>query len=271
MKKNHRFWLLALALSLLLTCAACGKKTVSYAPGNIPTATQEQTADTRKDDTAETGTTKADGKQDAAKTEDKTADDKKSDEQKPAGEAKKTEEDTKKQEDAKKQEEAKRLEEQKRLEEEKKQQEQAQQPAVPGPDPTPAPDPAPAASVSLYISCATVLDNMDKCSDGVKGLIPADGVILSTTVTITEGESVMSVLKRACGDAGIPVSSSGNYVRGINGLFEKNVGRSSGWMYCVGGTFPSYGADSYTLSGGESIQWLYTCNMGADVGNTYMG
>lgn len=271
MKKNHRFWLLALALSLLLTCAACGKKTVSYAPGNIPTAKQEQTADTRKNDTAETGTTKADGKQDAAKTKDKTADDKKSDKQKSADDAKKAEEDAKKQEDTKKQEEAKRLEEQKRLEEEKKQQEQAQQPAVPGPDPTPAPDPAPAASVSLYISCATVLDNMDKCSDGVKGLIPADGVILSATVTITEGESVMSVLKRACGDAGIPVSSSGSYVRGINGLFEKNVGRSSGWMYCVGGTFPSYGADSYTLSGGESIQWLYTCNMGADVGNTYMG
>ena len=264
MKKNHRFWLLALALSLLLTCAACGKKTVSYAPGNIPTATQEQTTDTRKNDTAETGTTKADGKQDAAKTEDKTADDKKPDKQKPADDAKKAEE------DAKKQEEAKRLEEQKRLEEEKKQQEQ-EQPSAPDPDPAPAPAPAPAASVSLYISCATVLDNMDKCSDSVKGLIPADGVILSTTVTITEGESVMSVLKRACGDAGIPVSSSGSYVRGINGLFEKNVGRSSGWMYCVGGTFPSYGADSYTLSGGESIQWLYTCNMGADVGNTYMG
>lgn len=258
MKKNHRFWLLALALSLLLTCAACGKKTVSYAPGNIPTATQEQTTDTRKDDTAETGTTKADGKQDAAKTEDKTADDKKSDEQKPTGEAKKTEEDAKKQEEAK------------RLEEEKKQQER-EQPSAPDPDPAPAPDPTPAASVSLYISCATVLDNMDKCSDSVKGLIPADGVILSTTVTITEGESVMSVLKRACGDAGIPVSSSGSYVRGINGLFEKNVGRSSGWMYCVGGTFPGYGADSYTLSGGENIQWLYTCNMGADVGNTYMG
>lgn len=258
MKKNHRFWLLALALSLLLTCAACGKKTVSYAPGNIPTAKQEQTTDTRKDDTAETGTTKADGKQDAAKTEDKTADDKKPDKQKSADDAKKAEE------DAKKQEEAKRLEEQKRLEEEKKQQEQ-EQPSAPDPDP------APAASVSLYISCATVLNNMDKCSDGVKGLIPADGVILSTTVTITEGESVMSVLKRACGDAGIPVSSSGSYVKGINGLFEKNVGRSSGWMYCVGGTFPSYGADSYTLSGGENIQWLYTCNMGADVGNTYMG
>lgn len=33
------------------------------------------------------------------------------------------------------------------------------------------------------ISCATVLNNMDKCSDGVKDIIPADGVILSTTVT----------------------------------------------------------------------------------------
>lgn len=263
MKKNHRFWLLALALSLLLTCAACGKQKAP-AVDTPPDTKQEQTTDTKKDDTAKTGTTKADGKQDAAKTEDKTADDKKPGEQKSADDAKMAEEDTKKQE------EAKRLEEQKRLEEEKKQQEQ-EQPSAPDPDPASAPDPAPAVSVSLYISCATVLDNMDKCSDSVKGLIPADGVILSATVTITEGESVMSVLKRACGDAGIPVSSSGSYVKGINGLFEKNVGRSSGWMYCVGGTFPNYGADSYTLSGGESIQWLYTCNLGADVGNAYMG
>ena len=30
-------------------------------------------------------------------------------------------------------------------------------------------------------------------------------------------------------------------------------------------------APASTLSGGENIQWLYTCNMGADVGNTYMG
>ena len=77
----------------------------------------------------------------------------------------------------------------------------------------------------------------------------------------------MSVLKRACGDAGIPVSSSGNYVRGINGLFEKMwAGAPAG---CTAwGNASSYGADSYTLSGGESIQWLYTCNMGADVGNT---
>ena len=48
MKKKQRFWLLALALSLLLTCAACGKKTVSDDPGNTPAATQEQTTSGNK-------------------------------------------------------------------------------------------------------------------------------------------------------------------------------------------------------------------------------
>lgn len=105
---------------------------------------------------------------------------------------------------------------------------------------------------------------MDKCSDSVKGLIPADGVILSATVTITEGESVMSVLKRACGDAGIPVSSSGSYVRGINGLFEKNVGRSSGWMYCVGEPSPAMARTAIrspaarTSSGSIPVIWAQT-------------
>ena len=73
MKKKQRFWLLALALSLLLTCAACGKKTISDDPGNTPAATQEQTTSGNKD-TAD--------KTDAPKAEDKTADDKKPDEEK---------------------------------------------------------------------------------------------------------------------------------------------------------------------------------------------
>ena len=259
MKKNHRFWLLALALSLLLTCAACGKQQTPAAD-TTPDTKQEQTTHTRKDDTSETGTAKADGKQDAAKTEDKTAEDKKPDEQKAADEAKKTEEDTKRQE------EAKRLEEQKRLEEEKKQQEQ-EQPAAPDPDPepVPAPDPAPAASVSLYISCANAV--------GIQSGLPAGGVLLSSTISITPGETVMKVLQRACRDAGIPMVNKSGYISAIGGVYDQisDAYPSSGWMYCVDGWFPNYGAGSYTLSGGESIQWLYTLDGGADVGNTYMG
>lgn len=48
---------------------------------------------------------------------------------------------------------------------------------------------------TFSISCATILDNWDKCDDSKKPLVPADGVILpSTTVTFSEGESVFDVL-----------------------------------------------------------------------------
>ena len=259
MRRTTRLAALLLALVLALSCTACGKQKALVA-GTTSDTKQEQTTDTRKDDTAKTDTAKADSKQDAAKTEDKTVDDKKPDEQKVADEAKKTEEDIKKQE------EAKRLEEQKRLEEEKKQQEQ-EQPAAPDPDPepAPAPDPAPAASVSLYISCANAV--------GIQSGLPAGGVLLSSTTSITPGETVMQVLQRACRDAGIPMVNKSGYISAIGGVYDhiSDAYPSSGWMYCVDGWFPNYGAGSYTLSGGESIQWLYTLDGGADVGNTYMG
>ena len=258
-----------MALSLLLTCAACGKQKAPDADA-APDVKQEQTTGDKKNSTAKTDTTtKSEEKKDETKTEDKASSDQKTDDAKKSEETKK--------EDA--QQEAPKQEEQPKQDiDPDTGKDKYQTDPVPEGKPTPVePEDTTVDSSTSYtctfsISCATILNNWDKCDESKKPLVPADGVILpSTTVTITEGESVMSVLKRACGDAGIPVSSSGSYVRGINGLFEKNVGRSSGWMYCVGGTFPSYGADSYTLSGGENIQWLYTCNLGADVGNTYMG
>lgn len=104
MKKKQRFWLLALALSLLLTCAACGKQKAPAAD-TIPNTKQEQTADIKKDGAAKTDDKKSEVKA-KDKTEDKTEDDKKSEEQQKA------------------EEEAKKLEEQKKLEEEQKKQEE---------------------------------------------------------------------------------------------------------------------------------------------------
>lgn len=279
-RKMTRWAALALAVLLTLGCVGCGQVPAADADGTggttQQTVTKHRKNGTKTDTKADAAASdKADAAADA-KTDDKT--DTKTDDKASGADKQQTEQtDEDKQSEQKKDEQKK--DETNKAEQPKQEETKPSAPdptptptPMPTPTPTPTPEPEPAAAtVSLYISCATVLDNMDKCSDSVKGLIPADGVILSATVTITEGESVMSVLKRACGDAGIPVSSSGSYVKGINGLFEKNVGRSSGWMYCVGGTFPNYGADSYTLSGGESIQWLYTCNLGADVGNTYMG
>lgn len=57
------------------------------------------------------------------------------------------------------------------------------------------------------------------------------------------------------------------YIEGINHLYEFDCGNESGWMYKVNGWFPNYGCSSYTLQGGDTIVWCYTCNgLGADVG-----
>ena len=86
-------------------------------------------------------------------------------------------------------------------------------------------------------------------------------------VTIKEGESVMDVLGDFCRDKGIQVGiRNGNYVAGINNLYEFDKGSESGWFYRVNGVFPSYGAAQYTLKVGDTIEWMYTEDLGHDVG-----
>ena len=271
MKKKQRFWLLALALSLLLTCAACGKKTVSDDPGNTPAATQEQTISGNKDIADKT---------DAPKAEDKTADDKKPDEEKPAEDKKNSEDD-------------KKAEEQKKAEDAAKKEEQPKQEIDPTTgkdkyqtDPVPEGKPVPvepgtsstggSATCTFSISCATILNNWDKCDESKKPLVPADGVILpTTTVTFTEGESVFDVLQRLCRENKIHMEFSWTpmynsaYVEGINNLYEFDVGSLSGWMYSVNGWFPNYGCSRYALQNGDVVNWVYTCDLGYDVGGGY--
>ena len=129
---------------------------------------------------------------------------------------------------------------------------------------------------TISISCSTILSNMDQCKEPKKEYVPDNGVILSTTtVTFTEGESVFDVLQRVCCDNGIQMEASRSpeynsaYVEGINNIYEFNVGSGSGWMYKVNGCFPNYGCSSYTLSQGDAICWVYTCNRGDDVGGGY--
>ena len=292
MKRVKKIWLLALALSLLLTCAACGKQKVPAADTTLDTK-QEQTADTKQDGAAKADTTKTDDKQAETKTEDKTGGDKKSEEEKTAeDEAKKAEEEAKKLEEQKKLE-----EEQKKQEEQPKQDEPAKQPEQPKQeidpatgkdkyqtDPVPEGKPVPvepgtsstggSATCTFSISCATILNNWDKCDESKKPLVPADGVILpTTTVTFTEGESVFDVLQRLCRENKIHMESSWTpmynsaYVEGINNLYEFDVGSLSGWMYSVNGWFPNYGCSRYALQNGDVVEWRYTCDLGYDLGS----
>ena len=116
---------------------------------------------------------------------------------------------------------------------------------------------------------------MDLCDESVKSMVPSGGTILrATTVTFSQGETVYDVLQRVCRDNGIQMEASvskyGTYVEGIANLYEFDVGDGSGWMYKVNGWFPNYGCSRYQLQDGDTVCWVYTCDLGSDVG-CYMG
>ena len=130
---------------------------------------------------------------------------------------------------------------------------------------------------TISISCATILNNMSDLKSGKEEFVPSDGWILAASeVEFTEGESVHDVLQRVCKDAGIQMESAftpaynSAYVEGINNLYEFDCGQLSGWMYNVNGWFPNYGCSKYTVQDGDVINWVYTCNLGKDVGDNSM-
>ena len=120
---------------------------------------------------------------------------------------------------------------------------------------------------TISISCATILNNKDKLDPAKEGLVPSNGVILSSReVTFEEGETVYDVLKRVCMENGIHMEQSGGYIEGINNIYEFDCGELSGWIYSVNGWFQNYGSNSYTLKDNDVINWVYTCDLGYDVG-----
>lgn len=129
---------------------------------------------------------------------------------------------------------------------------------------------------TISISCTTILDHMDWLNPEKVELVPEDGVILApVTVTFYEGESVFNVLQRTCRQNGIhmefentPMYNSA-YIEGIHNLYEFDCGELSGWMYSVNGWFPNYGCSRYALQAGDVIRWVYTCDLGYDVGGGY--
>lgn len=133
-----------------------------------------------------------------------------------------------------------------------------------------------AHTCTLSVRCDTILDNISWLDPEKVELVPVDGVIFATTtVTFYQGESVFNVLQREMKKAGIhmefentPMYNSA-YIEGINNLYEFDCGELSGWLFKVNGWFPNYGCSRYQLNEGDVIEWVYTCNLGIDVGGYY--
>ena len=130
-----------------------------------------------------------------------------------------------------------------------------------------------AYTCTLSVSCASVLDAMEKLEEGKEELIPEDGVVFpATEVTFYEGESVFNVLQREMKRnkihfefSNVPIYRSA-YIEGIANLYEFDCGELSGWMYAVNGWYPNYGCSRYQLRDGDVVEWKYTCDLGDDIG-----
>lgn len=128
-------------------------------------------------------------------------------------------------------------------------------------------------SCTLSVRCDSVLQHMDWLEQDKHGLIPPNGEIFAErTVTFYEGESVFDLLQREMKQNKIhmefentPLYQSA-YIEGIANLYEFDCGELSGWMYKVNGVFPDYGCSRYRLQSGDKVEWVYTCDLGADVG-----
>ena len=133
-----------------------------------------------------------------------------------------------------------------------------------------------AEQVTISITAATLLDNMDKFDSAKKSLLPEDGVLVSTrSVPFKEGSTVFDALVAVTKDQRVhmeyvstPLYKS-NYIEGIANIYEMDAGPLSGWMYKVNGVFPSVGCGRYELKAGDVIEWIYTCDLGRDIGGDW--
>ena len=129
---------------------------------------------------------------------------------------------------------------------------------------------------TLSVRCDTILNNITWLDKEKVGLVPEDGIIFAEKqVSFYEGESVFNLLAREMKRNNIhlefentPIYNTA-YIEGIANLYEFDCGELSGWMYKVNDRFPDYGCSRYQLKNGDRVEWVYTCDLGADVGGEY--
>jgi hypothetical protein len=129
---------------------------------------------------------------------------------------------------------------------------------------------------TLSVSCATILGHTDSFNPDKQGLLPADGVLFPAAEAVFyEGESVFNVLQREMKKAGIQMEFTNTplynsaYIEGIGNIYERDCGELSGWMYRVNGVFPGHGCSRCSLQDGDVVEFVYTCDLGRDVGGDF--
>jgi len=130
-------------------------------------------------------------------------------------------------------------------------------------------------SCTLIVDCSILKENMDLLDADKVELVPEDGILLKVEqAELAQGESVFDVLQREVRNAKIHMEFQntpgvGSYIQGIGNLYEMDAGELSGWLYRVNGEFQGIAMSEYQLKDGDVVEILYSCDMGADVGNDF--
>lgn len=133
---------------------------------------------------------------------------------------------------------------------------------------------------TLSIECKTAAENLSLLPEELRSerYVPRDGYILPPTkLALEKDETAYSLFLRAAKYYEIPfeAQAAGDnslgtaYIQSINQLSEFDGGELSGWMYSVNGEFPSAGCDSFTVSDGDVVRFVYSFDLGKDVGGGF--
>lgn len=130
--------------------------------------------------------------------------------------------------------------------------------------------------VTVSADCSAALSRMDSIAEDVNPpeVIPKDGVVIAACeVSLPEGASAFDALTAAAREQRVRVDYSGSaygaYIRSIGYICEFGFSETSGWMYRVNGEFPEVSASGYRLSEGDVVEFVYTCDLGRDVGDDF--
>ncbi len=129
---------------------------------------------------------------------------------------------------------------------------------------------------TMSVRCDTILENVLSLKEEKRELLPENGVIYpEQTVTFSEGESVFDLLVREMKKNNIHLEFvktpgyNSAYIEGIGNFYEFDCGEMSGWMCKVNGRFLKTGPSQYMLKDKDKVEWVYTCDLGKDVGEQY--
>ncbi|QGG57928.1 DUF4430 domain-containing protein [Paenibacillus sp. B01] len=134
----------------------------------------------------------------------------------------------------------------------------------------PPPSGAKPGGGSAAASPAAKPSRADTVSLSVTGPAETGAILSKQAIAVEKGDTVLDVLKRATRAAKVQMEYSGEgagaYVSGIGNVYQFDEGPGSGWLYSVGGEFPSKSAGAVKVEPGDVIEWRYTLDYGDDLG-----